>query len=314
MHYLKSVRSRFSSYHLKSGIFHFNRGEFKQAAEFFKRALKEDGLRKDEERIAKAFLTQTYLGWSEELAEQRDFQGALEKIEAALGISPSYADMHCRRGSLLCGLERFDDAHVAFERALEINEDYVEARIQLGHILLAAERKEDAAAEFERAFLQNIKRIERPFFEGKALILEGDTARGQELIRKAFDRRPHEAEKHFRAGLRGLRDEAWLDAIEAFSCVIDLDKAYADVHNYLGVAYHEASRLETSESSFRRSLEINPRFLTARLNLAFLLFESEDWDGADHELHAVLEQEPDCTPALECLEELARGRRVSRKA
>lgn len=314
MYYLKSVRSRFASYHLKSGIFHFNRGEFKQAAEFFKRALKEDGLHRHEERVAKSLLTQTYLGWAEELSDQGDPSGALERIEAALGISPAYADMHHRRGLLLCSLDRSEEARDAFRRALQINEDYVEARIQVGYLLLDEGRTEDAAAEFERAFLQNIKRIERPFFDGKALVLEGEIEQGRELIRKAFDRRPHEAEQSFRTGIRALRHEQWLDAIDAFSKVIELDKGYADVHNFLGVAYYEAGRLDASEEAFRVSLQLNPRFLTARLNLGFLLLDAENPDGADEELRRVLDQEPDCTPALDCVKELQQTRRLSRKA
>jgi len=39
MRLLKSVRSQLGNYHLKSGIYHFYRNEFKQAIEFFAKAL-----------------------------------------------------------------------------------------------------------------------------------------------------------------------------------------------------------------------------------------------------------------------------------
>jgi len=313
MQYLKAVRSRIGSYHIKSGIFHHNRAEFKQASDFFRRALKEEGLEANERRTATAYLTQTYLGWAEDLLEQGDQAGALDKFEAALEISPRFADIQARRGVLLRNEGRPEEARAAFAHALEINPDFADARIHLGYLLLDTGRVEEAAQEFERAFLLNLKATEKPFFEGKTLILEGQVDRGRELIRKAFDRRPYEAEGHVKAGLHALRHERWLESIEEFGRAVELDKPYADLHNYLGIAYYETGRAGDAEKQFRKSFEINPDFLAPRLNLSYMLFEQGNVPAAETVVQEVLKREPDNRAALECLRDIERSRPAVRK-
>ena len=58
MRLLKEVRNLIGNYHLKSGIYHYYRNEFKQAVDFFRRALKDEpNLSDSDRRIARYYLT-----------------------------------------------------------------------------------------------------------------------------------------------------------------------------------------------------------------------------------------------------------------
>src|SRR2546426_9415339 len=69
MRLLKSVRSQLGNYHLKSGIYHFYRNEFKQAIDFFAKALQNsEKLDEADLRMIRYYLTQTHIT-AGELAE-----------------------------------------------------------------------------------------------------------------------------------------------------------------------------------------------------------------------------------------------------
>ena len=69
MRLLKEVRNLMGSYHVKSGIYHFYRNEFKQAVDFFTKALKDEPtVNESDRRTARFFLTQTFIHSAEKLA------------------------------------------------------------------------------------------------------------------------------------------------------------------------------------------------------------------------------------------------------
>ena len=67
MRLLKEVRNLMANYHVKSGIYHYYRNEFKQAVEFFRRALRDEpNLTDSDRRISRYYLTQTFMNSAEE--------------------------------------------------------------------------------------------------------------------------------------------------------------------------------------------------------------------------------------------------------
>ena len=121
MRLLKIVHSQLGSYHLKSGIYHFYRHEFKQAIEFFGKALQNpDKLEEADLRMIRYYLTQTHISAGEEAEEAGEFSQAIEAYEAALADSPDYPDLHFRIGQLRIQLGEMDQAVVSLQRAIQI--------------------------------------------------------------------------------------------------------------------------------------------------------------------------------------------------
>src|SRR2546426_372872 len=198
MRLLKSVRSQLGNYHLKSGIYHFYRNEFKQAIEFFAKALQNPEKLDDADlRMTRYYLTQTHISAGEE----------------------------------------------AYRAGLE------------------------AAAR-------------------------GDLAETSERMQDAFLRRPQSFAYHYRRGLRALKDERYEEAVEDLKQAVLFNSRFADVHNYLGVAYGEIAQRPAAIAEFRRAIECNPDYLAARLNLAFTLAEGNEIKEAVAELNAILFKEP----------------------
>ena len=78
MRLLKSVRSQLGNYHLKSGIYHFYRNEFKQAIEFFSKALQSpEKLDEADVRMTRYYLTQTHITAGDQAEEEGDLPRAI---------------------------------------------------------------------------------------------------------------------------------------------------------------------------------------------------------------------------------------------
>src|SRR5438093_4722875 len=151
MRLLKSVRSQLGNYHLKSGIYHFYRNEFKQAIEFFEKALQSpEKLDEADLRMTRYYLTQTHITAGEEAEESGDLRPAIESYQSAMFDSPAYPDLHFRVGLLRVRLSELDEAVAAFRKATEIHPAYLEAHIQLAFTLLSCARTAAALAEVEQ--------------------------------------------------------------------------------------------------------------------------------------------------------------------
>jgi tetratricopeptide (TPR) repeat protein len=55
---------------------------------------------------------------------------------------------------------------------------------------------------------------------------------------------------------------------------------FADVHNELGLLFHEQGQFERAEAEFRRALEVNPRYTEAALHLAIVQNDVGQYDEA----------------------------------
>src|SRR5258706_2540088 len=88
MRLLKEVRNLMGSYHVKSGIYHFYRNEFKQAVDFFTKALKDDpSVGESDRKTARYFLTQTFMQSAEKFSAAGDLEGAAREYFRATEVS-----------------------------------------------------------------------------------------------------------------------------------------------------------------------------------------------------------------------------------
>jgi len=77
--------------------------------------------------------------------------------------------------------------------------------------------------------------------------------------------------------LEGIKfqDAGDLDsALKLYQKAVELDPAYPDVYNDLGIIYEAKMQPERAEESYLQALKLNPAFLGAYTNLA-LLYESQ---------------------------------------
>jgi len=314
MRLLKSIRNLLGNYQLKSGIYHYERGEPKQAIEFLTRALQTGDGTESDRRMALYYLTETHIAAAEKFEESSDMIKAVEEYQHALALTPDYPDIHFRMGALYSRFDLQLEAMECYRRALALHPEYLEARVQLAFLLLQQDRKDDAAGEFAAAFDLARRATEEPYHKACDAMTRGEMGEAEEWMREAFQRRPENFAFHYRRGLRFLKESAHERAVEDFRQAVQFNPTFADVHNYLGVACGELEQWEDAIAAFRRALEVNSQYLVARLNLAFALAHASREKEAIEELSLILTKEPNNQPALAKLEELSAPRRDRTRA
>jgi len=311
MRLLREVRNLLGSYHLKSGIYHFYRGEYKRAVDYLGRALEQDG-RPDgvDAQMARYYLTQTRISSAEEHESAGRTDAAIVDYRQALGYSPGYADLHQRIGRLLHRQGRLAEAAEALRTALRINGDFAEAQLSLAFALLAMGSSAEALKEFQRARELVLRAVEEPFVRGREALIAGGREDAEEFMREAFLRRPHQFAHYYRLGLEALQREQYEQAISALRRAADSQSGFPDVFNTLGVALCESHRVGEGVTEFRRALRCNPDYAVARLNLAYALSTVGQIAEAEQEVRAVLRTEPENAAGRALLQALESRRRT----
>ena len=294
MRLLKSVRSQLGNYHLKSGIYHFYRNEFKQAIDFFAKAMQ------NSEKLDEADLRMIRHRRHAAIAQSAQ-HGAITlqcifvpSIRCWLNAAP----LHRKTMRVLS----------TFRSAVEVHPTYLEAHTHLAFALLSCARPNEALEEFEKVRSLTLATLEEPYQEALAAAGRGDLAETAERMRDAFQRRPQSFAYHYRRGLKALQAGRYESAVEDLKQAVMFNPRFADVHNYLGVAYGELEQRPAAIAEFRQAIECNPDYLVARLNLAFSLAEGNETKEAVAELTAVLSKEPTNQAARVKLEELTQER------
>ncbi len=309
MRHLKEVRNLMGSYHVKSGIYHFYRNEFKQAVDFFTRALKDDpGISESDRRTANYFLTQTYMHSAERFAAAGDLEGAAREYQRATEISPGFPDIHYNLGRAYEGLDRPDDAIAQYRLAIASNAQYDHARTALAFCLLRAGRDDEAIDAFGAALALRMRRLTEPYEKGLQRLREGMVSEAEEFFREAFLSAPNKFEGHYRAAISLLRSEQFEKALVELDEAVALGPKYADLHNFRGVALCEVGRVEEGIAAFRRAVQLNADNAVALLNLAFAHLRAGQFKDAENILVEVLEHDPAQSVAQAKLEELRTGR------
>ena len=309
MRLLKEVRNLMGSYHVKSGIYHFYRNEFKQAVDFFTKAVKDDPtVDESDRRTARYFLTQTYILSAEKFVASSDLEGAAREYVRAIEVSPGFPDIRYSLGRVYEGLDRADDAIAQYKLAIASNPQYDHARTALAFCLLRAGRDEDAAEAFGAVLALRMQRLTEPYEKGLERVREGMRSEAQEFFREAFLAAPNKFEAHYRAALALLRSEQYEKAIVELDEAIALGPKFGDLHNFRGVALCELGRVDDGIASFRRAVQLTADHSIPRLNLAFAHLRAGQFKDAEHILAELLEQDPTQSVAAAKLEELRTGR------
>ena len=311
MRLLREIRNMMGSYHVKSGIYHYYRNEFKQAVDFFTKALRDEPPLGDaDRRNARYYLTQTYIRSAEKLATASDLEGAARDYVRATEVSPDFPDIRHSLGRTYEQMDRLDEAIEEYRRAIASNEDYDHARTALAFCLLRAGRDEEAAEAFAALLALRTRKLTEPYEKGLQRLREGMSGEAEEFFKEAFLAAPITFEAHYRNALELLKGEEFEPALEELDRAIALGAKYGDLHNFRGVALCELGRNDDGIAAFRRAIGLNPDFVVARLNLAFAFIRVGQYKEAEGVLEAVLAQDPTQDVASAKLEELRTGKIV----
>ena len=85
---------------------------------------------------------------------------------------------------------------------------------------------------------------------------------------------------HFNAGVSFYNQKEFSKAIQAYQKVIEVNPAYVEAYNNLGIVYQATGDLDGALGAYRKSIEINPKYEKGYNNLGLLLMLEGHYEEA----------------------------------
>ena len=104
---------------------------------------------------------------------------------------------------------------------------------------------------------------------------------------------PKTAEQFYRRGMQYYHRADYKQAIENFEAAIRLDSKYADAIAQRGWCYYLDEDLETAEADFEEAVALDSKCLEARLGMATIAYDREQWPEAVEQATQAIRIAPD---------------------
>ncbi|MCW8902356.1 XrtA/PEP-CTERM system TPR-repeat protein PrsT [Sedimenticola sp.] len=193
-------------------------------------------------------------------------------LEPALGLYPEDPQLMAMLGAAYMQVKRFEEGSELMSRAIEIAPDLAAYRTQLALGLMAQGKSSEAIAE-----LENTIGMEQEFVQADVLLV-----------------------------LSYLNKQEFTKALEASQALEKRSPENPVGYNLTGLAYLMSGNLEQAEHRFKKTLEIDPNFITAEANLARLAIQKGDLTLAESHFQSALKKIPNSAMILMGLADLAR--------
>jgi protein O-GlcNAc transferase len=271
---------------LEAGLAHHQTGRLAEAKRFYEQALAADARQADALHLLGVIAHQT-----------GDDHTAVEIINTAIEISPTFATYHSNLGNALQALERYEDAIAAFEAAIRLHPDYAEAHYNLGNPFLALGRFDAALAAIETAIRLKPAYAEAFSNRGKALMGLGRADEAMASFQNAIRLQPGYAEGHFKLGSALLTLGRFDGAIAAYSTAIRLKPDYVEALSNRGTALMSLGRADEAAASFEAAIRIAPDVASAQYNRGTAMQAQGRFDDAVAAYETAIRLKPDYTNA-----------------
>ena len=188
-----------------------------------------------------------------ELLHAGQIEPAMVKLKEIIAKSPTHVAARIFLGEALQNQNQLKAAITSYQDALKIKPDSTDALLHLGTAFVIQGRLNEAIAKFDEAV-----RVD-----------------------------PESSAAHYNLGL-GLAQLGRLDeAIAHYREAIEHDSGFADVQTALGNALIAMGQTDDAIACFKQELQINPRAVDARINLAVLQSQSQPQAAHQYLLEAI---------------------------
>jgi len=197
-----------------------------------------------------------YVNLGNALADQGRVDDAVESLQQALQLLPTYGLAHYNLGNLLASQGKLDEAKHHFQEALRIDPAYAEAHNNLANVLAMQGELKEAIQHFRQALEFGLAVGEIHYNLGVALVREGDLREAAKHFQEAIQINPRYAEAYYNLG-RVEAAQGDLDkAIEHFRQALRIQPQFAEVHESLGHALAQRGKKEEAVQHYQEALRI----------------------------------------------------------
>ena len=268
-----------------------------------------------------------YVNWGIDLAENGNYEEAIEKFQQAAHMSPNRPEPYNNWGVALVKTGKIDEAITLFQKAREADPTMVRSLVMWGAALLekgdiqGAEEKYKAALEthphnpepyinwgvglarlgryheaikqFQHALTIYPYQGEVYFFWGAALAELGRYDEAIEKFKQAIKHIPSHTEAHYFWALSLNKLKQFEESILINMRAIELDTNNPELYLNLGDAYANLERYPKAIESYRQAIAINPNVAEAYVSLGLALGKQQEYQEAYACFRRALEILPD---------------------
>jgi tetratricopeptide (TPR) repeat protein len=229
-----------------------------------------------------------------EFAQMNLLKNALEEFDLAIKFNPRDAKIYRKKGIILFGLKKYEEAKINFQKTIQLDPKNVQAYINLGMIHYTSGNKNKALKNWEHAMdiypndndskaLNNI---------GNVYKTEDDLPKAIEYFQKAITYEPINS-----TYLNNLGDSYRLQgdlkkAEETLLRSLEVDTMGMLTHFNLGVLYQTKGKFQKAIESFKESINKNPAYIEAYYELANTHLKTNNKELAKKFLEKALQAHP----------------------
>lgn len=250
--------------------------------------------------------------WPEPERRNQDLTSAIENLEAAVRITPSYVDALNNLGVAMDNAGQRDKARQRFLEAVAIDPNFGDAYVNLGNLAAAANDFEAAIQEYDKAISVNPGDGRAYFNKGLALERLSRVSESAEMFSQASIRMPGNAVAHAKLASQliaiGLMERAMQESQRAIEC----DPNYFEGYYNLGLIYMYMNRQEDAIAEFQKSVDRYPDHMLSHATMAGLLMNLNRREEAAKHFEETLRINPNHVAAQRYLQMLKRPGRAKK--
>lgn len=219
--------------------------------------------------------------------EQGRHEDAIASFREALRLKPNLRGANLFLGIAEYRLNHLDQASPILRKETVANPQDPTAWMWLGVVELAREHAEEAADALDRAAKLAPDNVDILYHRGQAHLLVSRNS-----YERMFKQDPKSWRVHQVLAQTAAEAERYPDAIGEYLVAIRLAPTAPGLHEELGTAYLNSSKLQEAEDAFQSELQLDPHNVLARYKLGVLAMERGDGAKAKELIEAALKEKP----------------------
>jgi tetratricopeptide (TPR) repeat protein len=210
---------------------------------------------------------------------QQKFSQAREAYESVIKVAPNNSAGYFRLGFLQRIRKQYNSALKNYEKALSIDPNRMDVFSDI--IMIHTARN-----EFDTAIMKcdlKLKKItQKPalsslvyYLKGGVYLASQNKTLAEESFKKAIEQHPDNLKAYYTLAGLYLSQNKQDEAITKYNEVLAANPKQPSAHMLLATIYDMQKRYDLSEKHYRAALEIDPAFVPAANNLAYILADRD---------------------------------------
>ncbi|HXG48502.1 MAG TPA: tetratricopeptide repeat protein, partial [Methylomirabilota bacterium] len=201
---------------------------------------------------------------------------------------PAETEAPYRLGQVLRAQRRPAEARKAFQRCLEINTNHLPATVQLIELDLAATNHAAALTRVEAEIARQTNSPSLHVLRAMVYRAQKDDARAEGALKRAIEVDPTFTPAYLELARLYVAGNRAAEAIRNLEDALEKDAKNLSAYLLLGSIHERAGAYAAARDAYERALKVNPSFVIALNNLAYLYAEhlQDPGKGYEHALKA----------------------------